>query len=104
MKVKWEKPAWVKINQNRMKLKGSYVSVEKKTMKPSEFLEKAPKIHLDRDSIENIKKVIRKGEKIENLWLEYRENKLEEHEGRHRAKALQELGIKKIPVFLIKFS
>lgn len=103
MRVKWEKPLWVKTNQNRSK-RGEYVTVKKKVMSPSMFLLEAPRIRFDRDSIKSIKKAIRKGERIENAWLEYRENKLVEHEGRHRAKSLEELKIKKMPVFLIKFS
>ena len=69
-------------------------------LSPEEF----KKIHLRKENIERLKKVIRsrKG-KMEVPFLEYDEQgRPIGHEGRHRAKASQELGVKLMPVTIAR--
>jgi len=72
-------------------------------MKPSEFLALTPPIHtFDEPSKTNIAERIKSGKEIDALWLDVNVDsyKVQQHEGRHRAKVAQELGVEKIPVVL----
>ena len=76
-------------------------SMEITLMSPNQFFSYAPRIELDEGVIERIKNAIRKKEPIEPLFLDVKETgEVFGHEGRHRAKACEELGIDKIPVIL----
>lgn len=59
-------------------------------------------IDYDEPSLTKLKQRMKNGEPIDACWLDVETKtwKVQNHEGRHRAKAAQELGIEKIPVVL----
>jgi len=66
-------------------------------MKPKKFLAKARSLNMDKDdrtTIDEFKSAIKKGKSLDPLAL-YPHNR---ENGRHRAMAAKELGIKKVPV------
>jgi len=71
-------------------------------MTPTEFLGKAhyaPSL-ISRKSVERLKDEIERGKEIEPVFLDIDidTGKILNHEGRHRAIALKELGIRELPV------
>lgn len=77
-------------------------------MSPNEFLELIPPYAgtpWNRENIENLKEKMLRGEELDPLFIDvYAESKRRcqviNHEGRHRAKAAEELGIKSVPVLI----
>lgn len=51
-------------------------------------------------TVEKLRKAIRAGETIETPWLTYKNGKIVDQEGRHRALAALQEGVEKIPVFV----
>jgi hypothetical protein len=75
-------------------------------MSPYEFLNKVNKqLIIDDESQENIddlKNMILNNKKIDPPTLYYRSGEVINHDGRHRAIAAQQLGIKSIPVLIME--
>ena len=74
-----------------------------KLMSPTEFLRITPPTEFRKENVDNLKEKIKKGE-MDVLFLDVdvKDCKVLAHEGRNRAKASQELGIKEIPVVIFK--
>lgn len=53
-------------------------------------------------TVEKLRKAIRAGETIETPWLTYKNGKIVDQEGRHRALAALQEGVEEIPVFIYK--
>lgn len=74
-------------------------------MKPSVFLEKTKNhIHSDpfrRENVVKIKEKLLKGIRLDPPFIEYKNKRISGFQGRHRATASKELGIRKIPVLLL---
>ncbi len=74
---------------------------------PKRFLKVVPKLRIDdesRDNIDDLKRLIASGKKIDPLVLFVTDTKtqvVKGHDGRHRAVAAIELGIKTVPVIII---
>ena len=71
-------------------------------MTPDEFLSKAKELEMDddtRENVDNLKQHIKDSRRLDPLVL-YSDDKTNVHnsDGRHRAIAAKELGIKKVPV------
>lgn len=69
------------------------------SMSPDEYLSKVRKLDIDdssRDNIDDLKNHIKSGRKLDPLKI-YHDGK---EDGRHRAHAAKELGIKKVPVIV----
>lgn len=72
-------------------------------MSPDKFLSLAGKlVAQDNAAVEILKQKMSGGKHLDALWLDVdiNKNKVQRHEGRHRALAAKELGIKKVPVIL----
>lgn len=72
---------------------------------PEHFLNLVPKLDVDdedsADNIEDLKNMMSQGRKIDPPTLYMNQGKVVDHDGRHRAYAAIDLGIKKIPVLVI---
>lgn len=76
-----------------------------KRMSPSEFLKQAPPTYkYYKPSIEYFRKELGEGKEVEMPYLDYTRmfRGYPTHEGRHRAKSAEELGKKKISVWVRK--
>ena len=76
-------------------------------MSPEDFLQQTPHLEIDESSQENInelKDMILSGRKIDPANLYYRNGKISDHDGRHRAIAAQQLGIDSIPVLILELN
>ena len=107
--VSWETSGWAENNKNREKVYSArgenVVTVVTETMHPSEFLGRVPSpISFTRSSLDHIKDRIEDSKPIEAPWIEYRGTEQIGHEGRHRAKALIDLGITNMPVDIIQLT
>lgn len=74
-------------------------------MSPEEFLQKSPSLKVDEVSQENIdglKDMMLSNRKIDPLNLYLRNGIIIDHDGRHRAVAAQQLGIKSVPVLIME--
>ena len=71
-------------------------------MSPRMFLSLSTPAYYDQPTLENLQKKIKNKEPLDALWFDVDVNtrKVQRHEGRHRAKAAQKLGIEKVPVIL----
>lgn len=71
-------------------------------MTPQEFLYLTPSIiEYDKETLIDLRKKMKKGIPLDPLLLDINEKgKIENHEGRHRAKVAEMLGIEKVPVLL----
>lgn len=70
---------------------------------PTKFLSLAGyAIAYDKESLEKVRRRMQTSEPLDALYLDVDVNthQVRQHEGRHRAKVAQELGIKKVPVLL----
>ncbi len=74
-------------------------------MSPEEFLQKTNKpLDIDESSQENIdelKKMMQSGKKIDPPTLYLENNTVTDHDGRHRAIAAHQMGISAIPVLIM---
>jgi len=74
-------------------------------MSPEKFLKLSPALNVEdedsKDNIEDLKNMMEKGVKIDPPTLYLNNNKVVDHDGRHRAYAAIELGIDKMPVLVI---
>lgn len=106
--IKWEEkmPGWA------VKAGASIVY-----MSPEEYLRKVPSLVDERlsasrmpdkyyvkSSLDYIKKQIERGEEVELPWVDYKRKFRgnPDHDGRHRAKVAKDMGIKLIPVMVIR--
>ena len=74
-------------------------------MSPDDFLKKSPPLNIDESSQENIddiKNMIISNHKIDPPTLYYKDEKILNHDGRHRAIAAKQLGITSIPVLIME--
>lgn len=67
---------------------------------PEQFLGAVPQTRINRKTVEAVKEAIKQGEVVETVWvdLDVTTGEVTNHEGRHRATALKELGVKSFPV------
>ena len=74
-------------------------------VKPEDFLEKVKGLKIDDVSKENIgdlKKMIKSGKELDPAIVEIENGIIVSHDGRHRANAAKQLGIKEFPVIVIE--
>ena len=71
-------------------------------MAPAQFLSLTPPAYYDKKSLKKIKERLKAKQPIDALWMDVDITtwQVQRHEGRHRAKTAQDLGIAKVPVVL----
>lgn len=73
------------------------------TMRPDAYLALAPPLEQDEETLENVEILsehITSGREIDPPMLQYKDGVVVNHDGRHRAQAARELGIRKLPVLV----
>jgi hypothetical protein len=72
-------------------------------MSPTQFLNLVvPRLSYIEETMRDLKEKMKSGKELDALWLDIdiNSNRVTNHEGRHRARAAQDLGIEKVPVVL----